>query len=269
MSLDLDKRQRAMLREMGVRVWQPMSHAPAVSPTLPSAHISPPPVRSVETTEIAGATVLIATTERNKTATSTFDQKNTPVQRAPEAVAAAPATASPPRVASDEALWSVGQALALYADTVSSAGPRWLVLAETPAAALQGGSFNPFEGDAGKLLDNMLRAARLHLAGTVLFAPLARRSGGDAAAAALSQALPSLVAGARPDIVLVMGRLAAMALLQTNEAFGKLRGQVHMIQGVKTVVTQDATVLLRQPADKAKAWEDLCLAMSLAQAMSD
>ena len=262
MSLDLDKRQRAMLREMGVRVWQPMGHAPPapVASTKSSpAETLPPPATTIVTPK------LIANTEGNKTAAGTFDQKNTPVQRAPEAAA----TAVAPRSDNGEVLWSVGEAQALYTDSASATGPRWLVLAETPAAALQGGSFNPFEGDAGKLLDNMLRAARLHLAGNVLFAPLARCSGGDVIAADLSQALPGLVADARPDIVLVMGRLAAMALLQTNEAFGKLRGQVHMIQGIKAVVTQDATVLLRQPADKAKAWEDLCLAMSLTQATSD
>ena len=48
-------------------------------------------------------------------------------------------------------------------------------------------------------------------------------------------------------------------------AVGKLRGQVHLLHGVKTVVTYDAAVLLRSPQDKAKAWEDLCLAMEVSQ----
>jgi hypothetical protein len=76
------------------------------------------------------------------------------------------------------------------------------------------------------------------------------------------------VASAQPDVVLVMGRLAAQALLQSSEPFGKLRGQVHGLHGAQTVVTYDATYLLRNPADKAKAWDDLCLAMSLVQARS-
>ena len=156
----------------------------------------------------------------------------------------------------------MGEAQALYADVAHGEGSRWLVLAETPAAALQRGPFNPFEGEAGKLLDNMLRAARLNKAGVVLIAPLARGAAAGVGAG-LSDALPGLVAAAKPDVVLVMGRLAAQALLQSSEPFGKLRGQVHGLHGAKTVLTYDATYLLRNPADKAKAWDDLCLAMAL------
>jgi uracil-DNA glycosylase family 4 len=156
----------------------------------------------------------------------------------------------------------MGEAQALYADAAHGEGARWLVLAETPAAALQREPFNPFEGEAGKLLDNMLRAARLHKAGVVLIAPMARGAAAGAGAS-LPEALHALVAGAQPDVVLVMGRLAAQALLQSSEPFGKLRGQVHGLHGAKTVLTYDATYLLRNPADKAKAWDDLCLAMGL------
>ena len=155
----------------------------------------------------------------------------------------------------------MGEAQALYADAAHGEGSRWLVLAETPAAALQRGPFNPFDGEAGKLLDNMLRAARLHKAGVVLLAPLVRGAAAGVGAA-LPEALPALLASAQPDVVLVMGRLAAQALLQSSEPFGKLRGQVHSLHGAKTVLTYDATYLLRNPADKAKAWDDLCLAMS-------
>ena len=108
----------------------------------------------------------------------------------------------------------------------------------------------------------MLRAARLHKAGVVLLAPLVRGAVAGVVAA-LPEALPALLASAQPDVVLVMGRLAAQALLQSSEPFGKLRGQVHGLHGAQTVVTYDATYLLRNPSDKAKAWDDLCLAMSL------
>jgi DNA polymerase len=252
MSMDLDKRQRAMLREMGVRVWQPMGATPRAAGPV----VGPPQPAQITVAPIA--IDLVAAPAREQGAASTFTSKNpAPVRVAePAAAAARPATA--------EALWSVGEALALYADTATGAGPRWLVLAETPAGSVQGGRFNPFAGDAGKLLDNMLRATRLHQAGAAWLAPLVRRSGADAASANLQQALPGMIASLKPDIVLVMGRLAAMALLQSNEPFGKLRGQVHDLHGIQTIVTQDAGFLLRQPADKAKAWEDLCLAMSLA-----
>ena len=73
-----------------------------------------------------------------------------------------------------------------------------------------------------------------------------------------------LFASVRPDVVLVMGRLAAQAVLQSNEPLGKLRGRVHELHGMQAIVTHDAAYLLRTPLDKAKVWEDLCLAMSVA-----
>jgi DNA polymerase len=157
----------------------------------------------------------------------------------------------------------MGEALALYAETATGQGARWLVLAETPASALQGG-FNPFDGDAGQLLDNMLRATKLDKAGAVMLAPLARQAATQGMPGAdLASSLAEVIAAAKPDLVLVMGRMASQALLQSSEPFGKLRGQIHSLHGVKVVVTHDAPYLLRNPLDKGKAWEDLCLAMSV------
>lgn len=245
MSLDLDKRHRAMLREMGVRVWLPVSEPAAVTAAeaVVEAALAPQETRPAPAPAVREAPPPV----------------RTPPPR-PPVVAAPPAEA---REASAPAAgaWSMGAAQALYADAAHAEGARWLVLAETPAAALQREPFNPFEGEAGKLLDNMLRAARLHKAGVVLLAPLVRGAAAGVGAA-LPEALPALLASAQPDVVLVMGRLAAQALLQSSEPFGKLRGQVHGLHGAHTVVTYDATYLLRNPSDKAKAWDDLCLAMS-------
>jgi DNA polymerase len=51
---------------------------------------------------------------------------------------------------------------------------------------------------------------------------------------------------------------------------GKLRGRVHTIQvagrSYPVVVTYHPAYLLRSPAEKAKAWADLCLAMDTADA---
>jgi DNA polymerase len=138
------------------------------------------------------------------------------------------------------------------------------VLAETQPVALHGDTpFSPFAGDAGQLLDNMLRAARLNRAGEVQFAPLVRQ-GAAAATPEFGAALATLIESAQPDTVLVMGRLASQALLPTGEPFGKLRGRAHALHGARAIVTYDAPYLLRTPADKAKAWADLCLAMSVA-----
>ena len=246
MSLNLDKRHRAMLREMGVRVWSPME-APAAVPAVEVAPaVQAAPVKTEAPAHAPVAIDAVAVRARSAPATPA------PLVRPQPAAAPSAATGESPT-------WQMGEALALYADTASTIGARWLVLAETPASALQGG-FNPFEGDAGRLLDNMLRAAKLHTAGGVKLAPLARQG---AAGASMAASLPDVLASAQPHLVLVMGRLASQALLQSNEPFGRLRGQVHQLHGIKLIVTHDAPYLLRNPHDKAKAWEDLCLAMSV------
>ena len=280
MSLVLDKRQRAMLREMGVHVWQPAPDADAPSPaSIPAAMDTPPPVAQV-------AIDLIASYERSARATGTIDHQVTAKNSTTGSVTAAPARTAPqparalapvPAAAGVAPGWQLGEAQALYARAAPAEGPRWLVLAETPAASLRAQPFNPFEGDAGKLLANMLRAARLDrptqgaqpgFAGDVLLAPLARLAVGGTAPEALPARLAQLLAQTRPDVVLVMGRLAAQAVLQSREPLGKLRGQVHQLHGVRTVVTYDAAMLLRSPQEKAKAWEDLCLAIEVSQRAS-
>ena len=69
----------------------------------------------------------------------------------------------------------------------------------------------------------------------------------------------------RPSMVLVMGRIAALAVLERSEPLGQLRGQVHPLHGVPLVVTFDAPYLLRVQADKARAWADMCLALQVVQ----
>jgi uracil-DNA glycosylase family 4 len=242
MSLHLDPRQRAMLREMGVRVWQP---AEPVVVALPEPVIA---IDSVADNSISSG-VNGTLVEKKQTITAPLPAV------APVAVRPPPAV----RAAGGLAAWQLGEAQQLYADASAAAGACWLVLAETPASALHA---PPFQGDAGKLLDNMLRAAHMHRTGTVLLAPLVRHAA-TGSLAEMEAALSELVARVQPDVLLIMGRLAAQALLSSHAPFGKLRGQVHDLHGAQAVVTYDATYLLRSPADKAKAWDDLCLAMRL------
>lgn len=266
MSLELDKRQRAMLREMGVRVWQPLTPVQPLSELPVAALAALPSLPEVAVLAVlepsSDAIDFVAGRARETRATGTFDKKTAPLAASPAAPAASPEPLQRDADAeSSAASWHLGQAVALYADAAPASGPRWLVLAETPAAALQADRFTPFEGDAGKLLDNMLRAARLDKVGSVVLAPLVRGAASDSDMPSL---LSAVIASAQPDVVLVMGRLAAQALLQSNAPFGKLRGQVHALHGLPTVVTHDAPYLLRAPLDKAKAWDDLCLALQVA-----
>lgn len=262
MSLNLDPRQRAMLLEMGIHVWQPQ--APLAAPA-PEARAAPAPGAAGDEPEPRQDNRAPAAPQAARPAI----EPSAPAQRspAPRPASAPVAPGAQPAPADASAAhpqpgWHLGRTQLLYADTAQAGGARWLVLAQTPEAAL---AQPVFQGDAGQLLDNMLRAARLDRAGAVLLAPLVRQ-GASAPAPAFVTALADLVAQARPNVVLVMGRLAALALLPAGEPFGKLRGRVHALHGASTIVTYDAPYLLRAPDDKAKAWADLCLALSLAPA---
>lgn len=258
MSLDLDKRQRAMLREMGIRLWQPQP----VAAEVPSVVAADAPTVSVNvsisplTSAVLPASAAAVAPARPNTATP------------PSASNAANATVG-------NSAWSLGEARVLYAqpnkpaaDNGQPAAPgaaaRWLLLIETPPGATE---TDPLAGDVGKLLDNMLRAAGLHQSASAVCVPLSRRA--DAATAAnaapLDSALAELLEAEKPNVILIMGRLAAQALLQSTEPLGKLRGRAHQLAGVAAVVTYDAAYLLRSLPDKAKAWDDLCQAQHIAQ----
>lgn len=282
-SLNLDKRQRAMLLEMGVQVWlpeAPVAERPATMETV-AAHADG--AKATGHFDDAKEVGHFSGSKHDEAPARPVDrpafQREMPPQpiiprqpaglsvsqpASPSAVSSSPSV-RPETQGGRSAAWLLGQAQILYADTAQADGARWLVLAETPPAALLHGDmpFFPFAGDAGQLLDNMLRAARLNRAGAVQFAPLVRQ-GAAAATPEFVAALAALIESARPDTVLVMGRLASQALLPTGEPFGKLRGRAHALHGARAIVTYDAPYLLRTPADKAKAWADLCLAMSVA-----
>ena len=63
-----------------------------------------------------------------------------------------------------------------------------------------------------------------------------------------------------PKIVVALGESIAQHLLQTGRSLADLRGVVHDSAGISLIATYDLTHLLQHWQDKAKAWEDLCLA---------
>jgi DNA polymerase len=161
--------------------------------------------------------------------------------------------------------WTLGAARALY-EPAAGATARWLLLIETSADSA---AADTLAGDAGKLLDNMLRAAGVPHSARAAWAPVSRKAtaaGPDASEPdlALQGHLSALVQAEKPDVLLIMGRLAASVLLQSEEPLGKLRGQTHQLAGVPAFVTYDAAYLLRSLPNKARAWDDLCLAQTVA-----
>jgi uracil-DNA glycosylase family 4 len=140
---------------------------------------------------------------------------------------------------------------------------EWLVVGEAPGAE-EDRQGEPFVGRAGQLLNAMLRAIGLkreqvYIANVLKCRPPQNR---DPVAAETMECLPYLdrqIALLKPKIMLVVGRIAAQNLLRTDAKLGALRQQVHSFgaSGVPLVVTYHPAYLLRSPAEKRKAWEDL------------
>lgn len=258
----LDARQRAMLAEMGVRVWAPKPVPPAtavaVEPAPRAVADTPPPVAA-------------------------------PARPAP--VTAAPAPINPPMAPAEPALpshvdrmdWpelretvATCQACGLCKgrkNTVFGVGDvqtDWMIVGEAPGENedLQG---EPFVGAAGQLLDNMLRAVGrsrqgegaqgAYIANVLKCRPPANRNPQPEEVARCEPFLVRQVGLVKPKVIVAMGRFAVQSLLKTTEPIGRLRGRVHRYEGVPVIVTYHPAYLLRTPGDKGKAWADLCLAM--------
>jgi uracil-DNA glycosylase len=151
---------------------------------------------------------------------------------------------------------------------------HWLLVGEAPGAE-EDARGEPFVGQAGRLLDNMLAsiglsrsaedpATAVYIANVLKCRPPGNRNPDPAEVAQCEPFLHRQIALLHPRVVLVMGRFAAQSLLATEASIASLRGRTHQIEvagrTVPVVVTYHPAYLLRNLADKAKSWADLCLA---------
>ena len=285
MPLALDTRQRAMLLEMGVRVWLPgTDFALADTGGLPDAVSASRASNAGALRAGAGSTAphrdavaSAATKTATDIALSRRDGANDLSQIATldwDALA---------RTAAD------CQACGLCAGRSHSmlhahAGrrARWMVVGDPPNEE-EDAAGQPFTGEDGLLLSNMLKAvgatrgdaaAGLEAAYVTAVSKCRPPQGRVPQPAELAQCAAYLqreIALVQPAVILAMGRFANQVLLQAHPQDAALpldrqRGKFYRYQGVPVLVTYSPQALRRRPADKAKAWADLCLAMDLLQA---
>ena len=258
MSLDLDSRQRAMLQEMGVRVWWPEA-----VPEPESATALPAPI-----TPIAPMTP-----------TTSLEAKPDTVNAPTDDIATMDWQALNQAVAQCQACGQYqGRRAAVFGGNAASRQADWLVLGEPPDDNEERLGA-PFVGQAGQLLDNMLKAVGVqrggvdaraaYLSNVVKCRPAVARNPQPQDLATCENYLRREVALVQPKVILALGRFAAQALLQGSVPdvatipLGKLRGQVYRYQGVPVIVSYPPAYLLRTPQDKARAWADWCLALSV------
>lgn len=153
-------------------------------------------------------------------------------------------------------------------NTVFGVGDReadWMLIGEAPGEN-EDRQGEPFVGQAGKLLDNMLHALTLargenvYIANVIKCRPPGNRNPEPDEVARCEPYLQRQVALVKPKIIVALGRFAAQSLLKTDGSIASLRGRVHEYEGVPVIVTYHPAYLLRSLHDKSKAWADLCLA---------
>ena len=143
----------------------------------------------------------------------------------------------------------------------------WLLVGEAPGAE-EDRLGDPFVGQAGRLLDNMLAAIELARGDNVYICNVLKcRPPGnrDPKPEEVEQCLPYLerqIGLLQPKIMLAVGRIAAQNLLATDTPIGKLRGKWHDWRGTPLMPTFHPSYLLRSPGEKRVAWEDLKLVMA-------
>jgi len=149
----------------------------------------------------------------------------------------------------------------------------WLLVGEAPGAE-EDARGEPFVGQAGRLLDNMLaaiglqRGAGVYIANVLKCRPPGNRNPEPGEVARCSPHLVRQIALIRPKLIVAMGRFAAQTLLSSDASIASLRGRTFEYQGVPLVVTYHPAYLLRNMPDKAKAWEDLLFARRTLQGLT-
>jgi len=156
---------------------------------------------------------------------------------------------------------------------VGDPAAEWLFVGEAPGSE-EDARGEPFVGQAGKLLDNMLAALGMkrghdvYIANVLKCRPPNNRTPEPREVESCRPYLDRQIALIRPRIIVALGKSAATTLLGVEATIASLRGRVHRYGGVPLIVTYHPAYLLRNLPDKAKAWEDLLFARRTLQAAS-
>lgn len=255
------ERQQAMLAEMGIRVWGvPAVPVPSVPSTAALPDDLPQSAKPIRVTPIA------STPRASATVSAAVDVAALDWPALREAVAAC--TACSLCETRSQTVFGVGHPQA-----------HWMIVGEAPGEE-EDRRGEPFVGRSGQLLDNMLRAIGLSrlpgesadaskqvfIANTLKCRPPGNRNPLPDELARCEAFLIRQIELVRPKIILAMGRFAVQSLLRSTTPVGQLRGRVHRYQGVPLIVTYHPAYLLRNLPEKARAWDDLCLALDTVEA---
>lgn len=245
----MNRERMEVLDAMGITVWVPREAAaaqaagPVVAPRAAAA-VGAGPARAADAPPLSTETSAAATMDWNRLA-----------------AAVAACTRCRLHATRTQTVFGVGNRSA-----------AWMIVGEGPGQE-EDRRGEPFVGPAGQLLNAMLKAAGharedVYIANIVKCRPPNNRNPQPDEAAACADFLARQITLVAPRLIVAVGRVAAQNLLGTDLSLGRLRGRIHRhpATGTAVLVTYHPAYLLRSPADKAKAWQDLKLAMQYTQA---
>ncbi len=280
----LDERQRSMIEAMGIRVWMPepqraadrLPQADSASKNEKNRHVAGMESAQSAIKNIVHATPSVmpapsapANTARIPLASGIEQMSWSALQQAVQNCQACALCES-----RKNTVFGVGQP---PADELQAPQVDWLIVGEAPGEN-EDAQGEPFVGQAGKLLDNMLAAMKIgkegkglsrsegvYIANVLKCRPPANRNPSAEEMAMCEPYLARQIELLRPKMIVAMGKFAIQALTGSNDPVGKLRGRVHTLKHATfqapVIVTYHPAYLLRNLPDKAKAWADLLLAM--------
>ena len=235
-----DPRQHAYLKAMGIDIWVRRDVAPLVSPAQVAS-----PMHPVDAAEIPQEIAIPFVSDTETADVNSLDWPELAQQVANCQLCELHATRK-------QAVFGVGDQQA-----------DWLIIGEAPGAD-EDRQGEPFVGRAGQLLNAMLKAIGLkreqvYITNILKCRPPNNRDPRPEEAACCSPYLQRQIELIQPRLILALGRIAAQRLLQTNTSLARLRGQIHTLKTTQSpvIVTYHPAYLLRSPAEKRKAWQDL------------
>ncbi len=148
-------------------------------------------------------------------------------------------------------------------------GPALMIIGEAPGEE-EDQTGEPFVGQSGNLLTNMLstiglsRSTDLVIVNALKCRPPANRNPSQAELDLCKPYLLEQIELARPKVILLTGKIAALALLGLDATLATLRAQKHAHRMrdstvITVLVSYHPAYYLRRPSEKAKAWVDLNL----------
>lgn len=148
---------------------------------------------------------------------------------------------------------------------VGNVDTELLFIGEAPGAD-EDKAGEPFVGAAGQLLNKIIAACKLkreeiYIANVLKCRPPGNRQPLADEVSHCRGFLDRQIQLIQPKFICCLGLVAAQTILNTTISIGKMRKQIHQVDGIKVVATYHPAYLLRNPNAKKDVWDDMKMLM--------